>query len=95
VIGPTVSEYYGLIRLPNGHQLPYFFFRLSLPASAWMSLVTVPTYADQEPSGPPKFLVFLSTHATLYGRPRQALGALTKAGSLHGLLVPLDHRHLL
>ena len=33
VNGPTVSEYYGLIRLPKGLRLPYHFsFRVRLPA---------------------------------------------------------------
>ncbi len=63
VNGPTVSEYYGLIRLPKGLRLPYnFSLRLRLPAS-------------QEPIGSPKFLAFLSTHATLFvdpGRPSES-----------------------
>jgi len=31
VNGPTVSEYYGLIRPPKGYRLPYLVFRLCLP----------------------------------------------------------------
>ena len=62
VNGPTVSEYYGLIRLPKGLRLPYLTFRVRLPAS-------------QEPIGSPKFRAFLSTHATLFvdpGRPSES-----------------------
>jgi hypothetical protein len=33
VIGPTVSEYYGLIRLPDRLRHPYLMFRFRLPVS--------------------------------------------------------------
>jgi hypothetical protein len=33
VNGPTISEYYGLIRLPTSHRLPYLTFRYGLPVS--------------------------------------------------------------
>ena len=62
VIGPTVSEYYGLIRLPEGLRLPYFFFRFRLPVSY------------QETPGSLKFSTLLSTHPTLFvdpGRPSE------------------------
>jgi len=62
VIGPTVSEYYGLIRLPDCLRLPYFLFRFRLPVL-------------QELSGSPKFSTFLSTHATLFVDPGRPSGA--------------------
>jgi hypothetical protein len=103
VIGPTVSEYYGLIRLPKGHQHPYnFSLRVRLPAHR--------TVVDKEPmhssmAGTLRISqawpelgrrvpgVSLHTCHAL-SRPRQTLGGLTKALSLYWLLEPLHHRHL-
>jgi len=65
VIGPTVSEYYGLIRLPGGLRLSYLFFRVCLPA-----FLPGTCRVSQ--------VLNASLHAshTLCG-PRQTLGALT------------------
>ena len=62
--GPTVSEYYGLIRLPGSLRLAYLSFRLRLPGPCFL----------QEPPGSPKFLALLFTHPTLFvdpGRPSE------------------------
>jgi len=63
VNGPTVSEYYGLIRLPDNHRRPYLAFRFGPPG-----------FSTQELSGSPKSLVLLSTHTALFvnpGRPSE------------------------
>jgi len=93
--GPTVSEYYGLIRLPMGLRLPYnFSLRLRLPARGSvvdkdpMHLPTTGTLRASQVPG-----VSLHTCHALC-RPRQALGELTNTLSLCWLLVPLHHRHL-
>ena len=70
VNGPTVSEYYGLIRLPTVFGFPTCRF-----GSAYLYAFCGGHHQctkAQEPIGSPKFLSFLSTHATLFvdpGRP--------------------------
>ena len=95
VNGPTVSEYYGLIRLPMGLRHPYnFSLRLRLPVPEYvvdkypMHLPMTGTHRASQVPG-----VSLHTCHALC-RPRQALGELTKVPSLCWLLVPLHHRHL-
>ena len=61
MIGPTVSEYYGLIRPPDCLRLSYLAFRFRLPVL-------------QELSGSPKFSTFLSPHATLFVDPGKPSG---------------------
>ena len=68
VNGPTVSEYYGLIRLPATFGSPTWPF-----GSAYLSPAGDKTHVPaQEWSGPPKSLMLLSTHPALFmdpGRP--------------------------
>jgi len=75
VNGPTVSEYYGLIRLPGDHRLLYLSFRFCLPEHCPGA-----TRVSQVPGA--------SLHAShaLCG-PRQTLGALTLSRALYWLLV--------
>jgi hypothetical protein len=94
VNGPTVSEYYGLIRLPKGLRLPYHFsFRVCLPAPG--PIVGNPIYRPSTGTHRVSQVPDASLHTchALRG-PRQTLGELTKTLSLHWLLVPLLHRHL-
>ena len=65
VNGATVSEYYGLIRLPPDLRLPYFSFGL-----AYLPLAFLPR--DRSRVGLPSSCVLLSTHTMLLvdpGRP--------------------------
>ena len=79
VIGPTVSEYYWLIRLPKGHQHPYnFSLRVRLPAHGAVVDKNHCTHPWQEPFGSPKFLTSLSTHATLFLDPGRPSGGSPK-----------------
>jgi hypothetical protein len=92
VIGPTVSEYYGLIRLPKGLRLPYnFSLRVRLPATMSGTLRISQAWPEL---GRRVLGVSLHTCHAL-SRPRQTLGGLTMAPSLCWLLAPLHHRHLL
>lgn len=70
VNGPTVSEYYGLIRLPGNRRLLYLSFRIRLP-----ELCPGATRVSQVPGA--------SLHAShaLCG-PRQTLRALTRFSAL-------------
>ncbi len=81
--GPTVSEYYGLIRLPEGLRLPYYFsIRLRLPAHGPVvdkDPMHLPTSGTPRASQVPG--VSLHTCHALC-RPRQALGELTNLRSL-------------
>ena len=71
VIGATVSEYYEMIRLPKVVGSPTCRFGSAYLSHRWR----VSRHAsDQEPFGSPKFLTFLSRHATLFvdpGRPSE------------------------
>ena len=94
VNGPTVSEYYGLIRLPKGLRFPYLAFRVHLPVLGSvvdkypMHLpMTGTLWVSQVPG------VSLHTCHAL-SRPRQTLGELTILLSLYWLLGPLNHRRL-
>jgi hypothetical protein len=78
VIGPTVSEYYGLIRFPRGLPLSYLAFR-----PAYLSSVGDTTHVPtQEPLGSPKpalsavegSLMLLSTHTALLVNPGRPSG---------------------
>ena len=94
VNGPTVSEYYGLIRLPMGLRLPYHFsFRVRLPAPG--PIVGNPMYRPSAGTHRVSQVPDASLHTchALRG-PRQTLGQLTKTLSLCWLLVPLLHRRL-
>jgi hypothetical protein len=102
VNGPTVSEYYGLIRLPKGLRLPYHFsFRVRLPAPG--PIVGNPMYRPSAGTHRVSQVPDASLHTchALRG-PRQTLGELTKTLSLCWLLpqghrddvVPLRHRPL-
>jgi hypothetical protein len=95
VNGPTVSEYYGLIRLPKGLRLPYnLSFRVCLPAPG--PIVGNPMYRPIAGTHRASQVPGASLHTChALSRPRQALGELTKALSLCWLLVPLHHRRLL
>jgi hypothetical protein len=65
VTGVTVSEYYGLIRLPAVFSFPTRSF-----VSAYLSRVGDSTHVHaQEPTGPPKSLALLSTHPALFADP--------------------------
>ena len=70
VNGVTVSEYFGLIRLPKVFGFPTWCFGSAyLPPVWWTSSQCT---LRQEHFGSPKFLTFLFTHATLFvdpGRP--------------------------
>ena len=94
VNGPTVSEYYGLIRLPKGLQLPYnLSFRVCLPAPG--PIVGNPMYRPSAGTHRASQVPGVSLHTChALCRPRQALGELTKALSLCWLLIPLHHRRL-
>ena len=92
--GPTVSEYYGLIRLPKGLRLPYnLSFRVCLPAPG--PIVGIPMYRPSPGTHRASQVPDASLHTchALCG-PRQSLGELTKALSLCWLLEPLRHRRL-
>ena len=94
VNGPTVSEYYGLIRLPKGLRLPYnLSFRVCLPAPG--PIVGNPMYRPSPGTHRASQVPDASLHTChALSRPRQALGELTKALSLCWLLEPLRHRRL-
>ena len=94
VNGPTVSEYYGLIRLPMGLRLPYHFsFRVRLPAPG--PIVGNPMYRPSAGTHRVSQVPDASLHTChALRRPRQTLGELTKTLSLCWLLEPLRHRHL-
>ena len=71
VNGPTVSEYYGLIRLPRVFGSPTSF------GSAYLLPVGDMTHIPaQEPLGPPKSLLLLSTHTMLFVDPGRPSGIL-------------------
>ena len=94
VNGPTVSEYYGLIRLPKGLRLPYHFsFRVRLPAPG--PIVGNPMYRPSAGTHRVSQVPDASLHTChALSRPRQSLGELTKTLSLCWLLAPLPHRRL-
>ncbi len=94
VNGPTVSEYYGLIRLPKGLRLPYnLSFRVCLPAPG--PIVGNPMYRPSAGTHRVSQVPDASLHTChALCRPRQSLGELTKALSLCWLLEPLRHCRL-
>jgi len=84
VSGVTVSEYYGLIRLPHRHWLSYLVFRSAyLPSFFGAGTLRVSQVPDAS----------RHTYHALDG-PRQALGELTLTFSLCWLRTPLSPRHL-
>ena len=95
VNGPTVSEYYGLIRLPKGLRLPYLAFRVCLPVSGQVVDKKKPMHLPVTGTLWVSQVLGVSLHAChALCRPRQTLGELTRALSLFWLLGPLHHRHL-
>ena len=100
VNGPTVSEYYGLIRLPKGLRFPYLAFRVHLPVPGSvvdkypMHLPMTGTLRASQVPNVSLYLRISQTTCHALSRPRQTLGELTKALSLYRLLGPLNHRRL-
>jgi len=90
VIGPTVSEYYGLIRLPGGLRLSYLLFRVRLPASCQESsrvsqVLNASLHASHTLSGPRQILGAL----TIYALSVLASEPLTSLPSAFGTFRPL------